>query len=859
MATEDGLESLFDVLKEVQLEHFFVRIRDDLQITALSHFDNDHVRIEDFEKIGMGPPGARRLMDAVKKRRSKLQKEALLKKIIPKKNLTQKSSIHGKSRSSFHTSLPAPSCLINYGCWAKDPTNRPTFQAIKEFFQLEQPELLRAIKELGGAGRLTLSEGDIVAVIDGDTEKYWWKGQHQGNYKIGMFPRCFMDASRRKSPADISKPIRNSFVHAGHGAIQGDSWGEPGRIDELYLQPVDPPDLLGLQTTALQDSCPLDLPNRKKRESEECDEAFGATAESSVQSVHVNSNSHRFEVDNVLIGLCSSMVKGVKKCRHLSAEIRHGRGDVSMRLVGVTKTGQPYGYGRLQNEAVGIEECDVPKRSEASHSLPKIRATSEGVLVDLSERNEKALEDVSFMGNTSDLYACNVERKSRSFYSDSSFESLSFNDDDSEPARATYANFMTKPMDLLLTNNDGQKIPLSRYYSCVPETVMSPESALGRSCPSLNRAASNLGFGWPEEAGASRTSELDLNRMCAASPDPFTTPDLNNLTALLRPMSLAVPNEPLKPTVVNRVLSSTSVTRSEASSARPPWLDLDPISNPPELGKSRLLTPRAAQARKSDFDDDFVDFQSQATSLPSSPRRGGEAPVKVNNLIPICGGGDRNKIPIRPEVTMAIAREIQMRQIQAEKFQNIRSPESSTLPRQNEKKLCHTSLEKEPLERIWPRPPTGTESSAPVKLLIFPVSTAEKGSSVAKNPGLGASVTTALVATLDALLDELAFPNPPAFRPPPSPPKLSNGSLSATNDLVAIVVEQVNGVTVSEARAVLTACNNNVQAAVQRLKIDKLSRIGVGSRTDCENCLKRFNWNLEIAASALLDHVEQNL
>jgi activated CDC42 kinase 1 len=83
-----------------------------LQITELSHFDNDHVRIEDFEKIGMGPPGARRLMDAVKKRRSKMQKDALLKKIMPRKSSTLKNS--SKSRSQFHDPLPVLSCIISH-------------------------------------------------------------------------------------------------------------------------------------------------------------------------------------------------------------------------------------------------------------------------------------------------------------------------------------------------------------------------------------------------------------------------------------------------------------------------------------------------------------------------------------------------------------------------------------------------------------------------------------------------------------------------------------------------------------------------------------------------------------------------
>lgn len=32
--------------------------------------------------------------------------------------------------------------------------------------------------------------------------------------------------------ADISVPLKNSFIHTGHGDISGKNWGSPGEIDE---------------------------------------------------------------------------------------------------------------------------------------------------------------------------------------------------------------------------------------------------------------------------------------------------------------------------------------------------------------------------------------------------------------------------------------------------------------------------------------------------------------------------------------------------------------------------------------------------------------------------------------------------
>ncbi|XP_075237189.1 activated Cdc42 kinase isoform X1 [Lycorma delicatula] len=84
MATDDDgvkTEWLLEVLRDTQLEQFYTRIRDDLQVTRLSHFD--YVQAEDLEKIGMGKPGARRLLEAVKKRKTQQWKRNLMTKLNP--------------------------------------------------------------------------------------------------------------------------------------------------------------------------------------------------------------------------------------------------------------------------------------------------------------------------------------------------------------------------------------------------------------------------------------------------------------------------------------------------------------------------------------------------------------------------------------------------------------------------------------------------------------------------------------------------------------------------------------------------------------------------------------------------------
>ncbi|KAG5869453.1 hypothetical protein JTB14_027316 [Gonioctena quinquepunctata] len=133
-------------------------------------------------------------------------------------------------------------------CWAKNPQDRPTFASLKEFFRKNTTPVMRALARQIDPDKLKVNEGDEIAIIDGSPELYWWKGQHQRTFEIGLVPRCLVDPLRPKQSEDISKPLQNSFIHTGHGTAFGESWGSPSYIDEMYLKnPMDPPDVLGVQ------------------------------------------------------------------------------------------------------------------------------------------------------------------------------------------------------------------------------------------------------------------------------------------------------------------------------------------------------------------------------------------------------------------------------------------------------------------------------------------------------------------------------------------------------------------------------------------------------------------------------------
>lgn len=105
----DESEWLLELLHDVQLEQFYQRIHDELQITRLAHFD--YVQTDDLEKIGLGKPAIRRLMEAVKKKKAQQWRRNILSKLIGggKQQPNKKSNIVETSRQ--HTTHL--SCLIH--------------------------------------------------------------------------------------------------------------------------------------------------------------------------------------------------------------------------------------------------------------------------------------------------------------------------------------------------------------------------------------------------------------------------------------------------------------------------------------------------------------------------------------------------------------------------------------------------------------------------------------------------------------------------------------------------------------------------------------------------------------------------
>uniref|UniRef100_A0A3B3XFB7 Activated CDC42 kinase 1 n=1 Tax=Poecilia mexicana TaxID=48701 RepID=A0A3B3XFB7_9TELE len=149
-------------------------------------------------------------------------------------------------------------------CWAQKPGDRPTFVALREFLLETMPTDMCALQDFDELDKLHIQVNDVITIIEGRAENYWWRGQNKRTLKVGQFPRNVVTSVAGLSAHDISRPLKNSFIHTGHGDTNPHRcWGFPDRIDDLYLgNPMDPPDVLGVDLSAAR---PTQLPGRTKK------------------------------------------------------------------------------------------------------------------------------------------------------------------------------------------------------------------------------------------------------------------------------------------------------------------------------------------------------------------------------------------------------------------------------------------------------------------------------------------------------------------------------------------------------------------------------------------------------------------
>lgn len=157
-------------------------------------------------------------------------------------------------------------------CWQANPEDRPMFSSVKDQLDKMKPLEMRVTKDLqfDEPDKLECEEGQIITIIDGRPEENWWLGQNIHTHKIGRIPRKLLaPMSGGITGEDISKPIKYSFIHTGHGGVDGNSWGHPDKIDETYLMPLTSLDEWSNEDDVSSSRPSLMLSDRLKRNSKE--------------------------------------------------------------------------------------------------------------------------------------------------------------------------------------------------------------------------------------------------------------------------------------------------------------------------------------------------------------------------------------------------------------------------------------------------------------------------------------------------------------------------------------------------------------------------------------------------------------
>uniref|UniRef100_A0A8K9XAU1 Activated CDC42 kinase 1 n=1 Tax=Oncorhynchus mykiss TaxID=8022 RepID=A0A8K9XAU1_ONCMY len=147
--------------------------------------------------------------------------------------------------------------------WSPQPDDRPTFTALRDFLLETMPTDMKALQDFEEPDKLQITINDIITIIEGRAELYWWRGQNRRTLRVGQFPRHVVTSVSGLSAQDISRPLTHSFIHTGHGDTDPHrSWGHADRIDSLYLgNPMDPPDVMGMDPSTAR---PTKLPNRTR-------------------------------------------------------------------------------------------------------------------------------------------------------------------------------------------------------------------------------------------------------------------------------------------------------------------------------------------------------------------------------------------------------------------------------------------------------------------------------------------------------------------------------------------------------------------------------------------------------------------
>lgn len=721
-------------------------------------------------------------------------------------------------------------------CWQANPKDRPTFEALHLFFQDARPAGYLATRKFDPATQMptsssptsptspvngvkrklmTIEPGDRIQIIDGKSECFYWKGQNQRTFEIGEFPRCVVISPEGKV-ADVSAPLRNSFVHAGHGGLTGPGWGEPSKIDDMYLKyPVEPADLLEAPVKQLP---PLpNLPDRsgknkalfspsrgKSGKGQFSYNRFGSASNSSNQK---NSNDAPFAF---LFGRRSSFSEKNKKdsqfvrsqsFTHLNSENESTSGvregtliDFSDVTTGTSSLVRPLnednkwqsfdrGLDRLYVNVPlnGLQVESAPKNEETKVELPPGRITLPPASVyDHPAESHYSRDNYSF--DDEEWAACGMSMTDTVYGS-------------------TYSNEKPVPYET---------------QSIITRQIISSNDAFTGGQTDFT--------GFPLSFSKSPSSVTPMSLSIAPPPPPPPPPPpigptSSLVTSLISP--IAPPNDPVSsfsplPSLFGcSFMQNTPSVPGGTIQARPGFIykDKGPAPKPPV---SKTQSPLISTQNANTTQPKMFATQPHSASINQSKSSEEERGGKSNSLVhstPISTGVDDFMKELEAKLTSYKTCKVT-------------------------KDLASEVRDSTAIPALKPPPGSGVTRNRSFQKqmqIVPPLPSSVSRTTVTKSEG-SSSIT----------------PSAPS-RETVYGLNLKRSSNNDTDCLIDCLLSKLPNASREECRKSLFENNMDLVSALKQLQTSQLLRLGIAGKNEVEFALKATNWDLESAASRLLD------
>ncbi|KAJ8357047.1 hypothetical protein SKAU_G00198410 [Synaphobranchus kaupii] len=688
-------------------------------------------------------------------------------------------------------------------CWAQKPDDRPTFVALREFLVETMPTDMRALQDFDEPDKLLIHMDDVITIIEGRAENYWWRGQNKSTLKVGQFPRNAVTSVAGLSAHDISRPLKNSFIHTGHGDTDPHHcWGFPDKIDDLYLgNPMDPPDILGLDFKAAH---PTQLPGRAKKP------CYDPVTEDEDQNA---SGLKRLSLKKPV------MVKGLK--------LRPAA------WVSATKLGERPAYG---SRSAGSTPSEVSLIDFGEEFPPATPSPSPVVEMRVPSLAKLALDAESILDRTPPQSPSRtlprplhptpvVDWDARPLPPPPTYDDVAPDEEDVEVSSINSCEQQGATYAPVAGEGEGSgpgEEPREGGKPCVEDNLFLPNQP-GQNSSFLQSAEIFQEL----QQECMRRLNVPVGSSLPPSPSPpgQDSPHRQIILSFFEDKPQIPPRVPIPPRPVKRNeyarrsgdLSPVSGGEGDDRDRPPQIPPRDPLSQP----TSRTPSPMGFH----------VGSPQQRASLCSAAPPGSYLSTSPGKLMPTTQSFASDPKYATPKV------------IQAQGKECTRAPCILPIVRDGKKvSSTHYYLlpERPPYldryDRFFREAEGAEDKRAANTATVRPMMQQQHQHGELK-ANFSSNNNSTLVAR-SVSRTSASLPRPDGV---------------GTSDRVKLVQEAVHGVTIEECQAALQTHSWNVQRAVHYLKLEQLFCLGLKTRAECLKILEMYDWNLELASTQLLD------